>query len=440
MADVTSTQYKIYITPRLAEFTYGDEVQVSAEILFNGIKTMKKSIDSSDYEIGVFTYGDINLKLINEAGKYSDESDVRSIFKFSRDLAKVRVDYSDNDGDVTRFRGLINDDATKQDFDKDEVVIRVLSNDSVIRTSSVASGLINDGSLASTAIGLILNQTKITSVLNYSALNINVDQDFIIDDASKLTSVNARVALNDILYACNSVLIVDSSDNMIVQSRTQNVKSILNLYGPFDEKNRQNIIGVKKYNAGIHRAFTSVKIGETEVNSLSAVFGFRQYARELAFITDTDTKTILGKKVLNEFKFPQIELEVSVPTYVVKNANLLDPVSLNYPLRTKRIAGKFLPVVGATKIGDSEMPLPSTFGSASISKNIAFKIIEITEKPTSFESVLKLRQYGYHNDPTSCFIGYAKIGSASICGTGETCDKFNPSKIGGAQIGCTKII
>lgn len=438
MVDTTSTQYKIYLTPRISEFIYGDEIQISAEILFNGIKTMKKSIDSTDYELGVFTYGDIALKVVNLKGKYNDEFDSRSIFKFSRDLAKIRVVYSDNDGDITRFNGLISDDATKQNFNSDEITFRVLSNDSVIRTSSVAGGLIGNNVLASIAIGLILNQTKIISVLNFSASNINVDQDFTIDDGSQLESINAKKALDQILFAANSVLIIDSSNNMIVKSRDENTKSVLNLYGPFDEKNRQNIHNVKKYNTGVHRAFTAVRIGDTEESDLVTTYGYRQYKRELLFITNANTKITLARKILNEFKVPQIELEVEVPTYVAKNAQLLDPVSLNYPLRVKRIAGKFLPVVGATKIGDTKMPLPDTFGSASISPTIAFKIIEIAEKPTSFDSILKLRQYGHFTDPASCFIGFAKIGDATICGTGDSCDKFNPATIGGAKIGCTR--
>ena len=62
MSDTTSKQYKIYLTPKTGQFTYGTEILISAEILYNGVKTMKKSIDSSDYEVGVYTYGDITLK------------------------------------------------------------------------------------------------------------------------------------------------------------------------------------------------------------------------------------------------------------------------------------------------------------------------------------------------------------------------------------------
>lgn len=442
MVDVTSKQYKIYITPKIGEFTYGDEIQVSAEILFNGIKTMRKSIDSSDYEVGVYTYGDISLKLVNKDGKYNDEFDGRSIFKFSRDLALVRVDYSDNDGDITRFKGLINEEATKQDFNKEQVTFRVLSNDSVIRTTKVSGGLVASGVLASDAIKVILNQTKITSVLNFSSSNINVDQDFIVDDGTKFDNKNARKALNDLLVATNSVLIIDLSDNMIVQSREETSANILNLYGPYDELMRQNTHSVRKYNPGKHRTFTSVKISGVEVDDDGFVkdFGFRQFERTLSFITSDGTKTTIATRILNEFKKPRIELEVSCPTHVVKNTELLDRASFNYPLRVKRIEDKFLPVIGITKIGDAKMPLPNTFGIASIDNTIAFKVIEIAEKPTTFETILKLRQFGLFTDPGSSIIGFAVIGESIIVETGDVCAKFFDAPISAGIIGCTKVV
>jgi len=442
MGDITSKQYKIYLTPRTGEFTYGTEIEISAEIIFNGIKTMKKSIDSSDYEIGVYTYGDINLKIVNKNGKYSDELDNRSVFDFSRDLAKIRVDYSDNDGDITRFKGLINEEATNQDLDKEEITFRVLSSDSIIRTTKVAGGLIANGVTASSAIKSILNQARITSVLNFSASNITVDQDFTIDVGSEFDNNNARKALNDLLVATNSVLIIDSSDNMIVQSRAEATISVLNLFGPYDEKMRENITGLKKYNTGKHRTFTSVKIGDVEENDNGFVldFGYRQFFSNLPFITTDATKITIAKRILAEFKTPRIELEVSVPTHVAKNIDLLDPVSVNYPLRVKRITDKFLPTVGITSIGDTDMPLPKVFGDAAISSAVGFKVIEISENPVSFETSLKLRQFGWFTDPASCYIGFAKIGSAAICGTGDDCDKFNPAVIGGAQIGCTEVV
>lgn len=436
-----SRQYRVYLTPRISKDIYGDEIQISAQILNNGIKTMKKSIDSSDYSIGVYTYGDITIKIINKNGKYNDEFDHRSIFKYSRDLAKIRVSYFDGASELNRFMGIINDEATKQNSNKEEINFRVLSTDSVIRTTNVSGGLVANGILASDAIKSILNQTDITRVLNYDSNNINVDLDYIIDVGSYFDDSSARNALNEILIAANSVLLIDSENNIFVQSRDESSTDILNIYGPYDEYNRQNMHTLKKYNPGKHRTFTSVKINNQVKNDNGFIldYGFRQYEKSFEFITDEATSAIISNRILLEFKTPQVELEIALPTEIVKNANLLDRVSLNYPLRLRRSDNKFLPIIGQTKIGEEEMPLPSTFGDVSISPAIAFKIIEISENPPQFETILKLRQYGWYTDPSSSIIGFARVGESVIGGTGDEADKWNPAFIGGGKIGLTKI-
>ena len=74
---------------------------------------------------------------------------------------------------------------------------------------------------------------------------------------------------------------------------------------------------------------------------------------------------------------PMIELELSAPTHIVKNAELLDPVSLNYPLRVKRMDNNFLPVIGITKIDEAAMPLPNTYGDKSIKSDVAISILRV---------------------------------------------------------------
>jgi hypothetical protein len=404
------------MTPRTGEETYGDEVEISAEILDSGLKKMKKSIDSTDFEIGVYTYGDVSLKVINKDGLYNPPTDYRSIFPYSRNLAKIRIAYTDSDGEYTRFRGLVNEEATKQDFIKEEVEFRVLSLDSVLRTTKISGGLIPNGTLASAAIKLILNQTQITRVLDYDPVNINVDQDFMIDDGSYFDNKEARKALNEILFMANSVLILNTGETVFVNSRSEEDGDIANLYGPFDEKNRQNVIDVKNYNLGLHRAFTSVKIGDSESTDQAYVldYGYRQLSKSASFITSPTTQLQIGNRILQEFKDPQIELEVTVPTYIAKNLDLLDKVSINYPLRIKKSEGKFLPVVGQAVIDDDMTPLPATYGGAYIKPEMGFKIIEISEDAKNFETTLKLRQYGWLTDPTSSIVGYAVVGESLI--------------------------
>ena len=444
MADVESRQYKIYITPRVSEFVYGSEIEISAEILQTGVKTMKKNIDSGDFEVGIYSYGDITIKAINKDGYLGDEMDARSIFAYSRDQAKVRVVYVDSDGESTRFKGLINEEATKEDFEKEEISFKILSLDSVLRTLRVPGGLISNGILASSALGSILDRSKITSVLNYNVANINPANDITIDDGSDFDNNTTKQAINKLLLATNSVFVIDSSDNMVVKSRINDtVTSALSLYGPYDQYVRQNLLAVKKYNRGMHRTFTSITVNSTNETDIpfSLDYGYRQKTISLGFITNVETESDIATKLVNEFKNPRVELEVEVETSLVKDFDLLRTVSINYPLRVKRFEGSFLPIVGDTKIGDTEAKLPYKFGNNTISPDMAFKIIEISENPKRFTTTLKLRQTneGFLSSGASCYVGFAIIGLSTICGTGDTCAKFNPASIGAAKVGCTKI-
>ena len=132
---ITPIQYKVYFTPRIALNTYGEEVEVSANVISSS--NMKKSIDAADFDIGVFYYGDVKLKIDNYGGKFSDKYDIRSLFPYGRDLAKVRVTYNDKNGESTVFNGLIDDKATKINFEKEEISIVCPSNDSVLTTIRV---------------------------------------------------------------------------------------------------------------------------------------------------------------------------------------------------------------------------------------------------------------------------------------------------------------
>lgn len=446
MSDVESRQYKIYFTPRVSEFVYGDEIEVSASIVSTGVNTMKKSIDSGDFEVGVFVYGDVTLKAINKDGYLGTEKDGRSIFTYSRDKTKVRIDFVDNEGSSTRFKGIINEEATKEDFEKEELTFRVLSLDSVLRTERISGGLISSGITATAAFASMLNRTKITSVLNYSLANITPNVDITIDDGSKFDNQTTREALNDLLLATNSVLLIDSSDNMLVKSRENStIANATVLYGPYDLQNRQNIISVKKYNTGMHRTFTSVDVDSTTYTDLPHAldYGYRQKRVSFDFITDTDTRSTIAQSLVNEFRIPKLEFEVELTTSVAKNINLLDNISVDYPLRVKRYSeSTFLPVVGQTKIADSEMVLPYVFGNNQIFGEAAFKVIEISENPKNFITTLKLRQTtaGWLTDSGSCLVGYARVGEAEICGSGTACDSYEVALIGGAKIGCTLTI
>lgn len=447
--------YKVTVTPLQSSDEYGSEIDISDRVGLKDIKKVVRTLDASDYDIGVYQFGDISIKVANYDGKFNDENDNRSLFIAGRDRAKVSVEFlqvDDEVGDETttiKFKGIIVEEATRVSVINDLVRFKVTSNSSILKNTKVPAGSVANGQLVSDAMFNVLNNTTIKSVLNISEANINPDLDVRIDVGSAYDNDPTKTALDEMLLISNSVLTVDSSDNVIIRSRDEDTtRDILNLYGKFDILGRENIVSLRDYNTGRHRMFTSVRVNDTteDETGLGIDFGERQKKITLDSITTVSKEVDIAKRLLNEFKVPKQELRVTVPTRLVNQSDLLDRVSINYPFRVEPFGeDDFLPIVGTTPIDSAVEPLPKTFGSVEILPNIGFKILQISDDPRSFTSVLKLRQIGTElgdgvfSETEICVVGFAKIGNCIISGTGDPCDTFNPATTGGATISCTKI-
>lgn len=440
---ITPTQYKVYFTPRLALNTYGSEVEVSANII--STSAMKKSIDAADFDIGIFYYGDVKLKIDNYSGKFSDQYDTRSLFPYGRDLAKVRVTYNDKDGETTVFNGLVDDKATKFNFEKEEVSLVCPSSDSVLRSVRVAADTVSDGQTAQAAFKALLNKSEITSVLNYDETLINPSSNITIDQGGKFDNIPTRDAIARLLVATNSVFLITDTNKMKVAPRTFNDKVAISFYGPFSKRGNQNILSLKKYNDGKQRQFTVVKVGDQTSIQTAYVedYGYRQKTiSNLDFVTTDSTELAIANALSDEFKFPKIECEVEVKTSFAKNINLLDPVKVDYPLRLVP-DNKFMPVIGATKIGDADKKLPFQYGSSRIIWQATFKVIEIKENVKSFTSIVKLRQTGkdigdgYEDFSQNSTVGVAVVG-LSVVASGSATPGESPT-VGFAIVGTSQI-
>lgn len=389
-------QYRVYITPRTARDEYGTEVEVTDRVELAGLREVVRSIDASDYDVGVYVFNDLDVDCDNSDGYFSDETDPRALFQFSRDLAKVRVVYYDQSTPSTTFRGLINDEATRNDIKTDRITFKVLGLDSAIRKTKVIPGAITSGSSISSAIFAILNRDEIRSVLDVQLLNINPDEDGTVDDGTKLDNKPTRTALNELLLVSNSVMIITEDDEVIVRSRAHNTdKDPLLLFGKGDLQGRENIIDISEYNTGLQRLFNSIKVNDTDVadNDSLVAYGARKKEISIEWLTNSINITSLATRVLREWKTKKIEFSVTVKTELAKGYNLLDRVSVDYPLVIYP-TGPRLPICGVSVTGDDDTPLPKVRGSVIIRPDMGFKIIEIRENPRDFVSKLKLRQIG----------------------------------------------
>jgi len=399
---LSGVRYQVLFTPKASINSYGTQVDVTDRIRLDGLQKVKRTIDSGDYGFGVYTYDDINLKGFNKDGIFNTQEDTRSMFPAGRDGCKVTIvfkqyDNEDNETDTIVFNGLINEEATRLDVVKDIITFKVLSLTSIIRNTKVPAGLISSGTLASAAMLSILSTNRIEQILGVDALNINPGIDYAIDVGTAFDNKPAKSALDELLLSTNSVMTIDSSLNVIIRSRVENLtRPILYLYGKSDGLGRENIINISNYNSGFHRMFTSVLVNDTEASNsgLSQDYGVRQSIFQLEFITAPETEATIAQTLLDEFKAPKIELEVQVPIRTALGFDLLDRVSINYPLRAKPPAGTFLPVYDVAKYDDDLTPYPLTYGSLYLAPRLSFKIIEIVEDPKSFTATLKIRQVG----------------------------------------------
>lgn len=393
--------YRLFFTPLLRPGVYGSTIDVTKDIDITefinrgGLQSIKRKIDNNDYDFGVFTFGNISLTAINADRKFNDENDAVSIFPYSRDLCKVELRlYDDTGAYTTRFRGLIDEQGTRQDLKSSTIRFSVLSMDSVLRKTEVIGGTVGGGELFSTAIKKILNVPEITNILNYNPANITVDLDLPIDNGDYFTSITAKDAIDDILIAANSILYIDVNENIIVTPRRASA-NIYDLYGRGDLYGRENILDIDTVSNGNQRAFSSILLNDREQKNEAwiAKYGYRQKDISLDFISNPDTIDAVALNLLNEFKVPKRELRIETLTKEVADIELLDVVRVHYDFgKVPHDDGTPLAITGTAVTGTAVTAY--TVGTQRILPNEKWRVIEITEKPDNLISELKLRQDG----------------------------------------------
>lgn len=415
---------KVYMTPLVDADTYGSEIDVSDYVRIDGIAKIKRSIDSTDYSIGVYRFGDLRLNCENSRGIFN-ENDYRSIFPFSRDKTKVRVVVLKINPETlatvtkTQFEGIINDDATRQNITDDVIRLTALSKDSVFRTTQVSAGIVTSGMSVKNALFVILSQPSISNLLTVDTANINPVLNYAIDTPSKLDNLKVQEALDLLMVSSGSILFLES-DTIYIQGREkpdEDEAEALQLRGRGNLSNNSNIISVSEYNSGRQRQFNSIRLNDgavvVEDSASVSEYGTRQIEFDFPFVTSPATLRTIGAAMAEEFRYQKIELKLRVPTEVSENYDLLDLARVDAPLLKKPKPNNFLPIYGAAVYGDPVTPYPDVFGSVSIHPNIKFKIIEIEDDPRSFITTLKLRQYGkFTND------GYFETFIPAVYGTG----------------------
>lgn len=403
------SRFRAYIIPFTDTGEYGEEIEVTQDVDFTSISTVKQELDQNEYKVGVLTFNDLNLKLSNETGKYSEVGSVETIFKYKRSEAIFRLKWDLEDHppycglavagqsflSETRliYEGLINDDATRTNVRTKFTSLKVLGMESIIKKIEVPFGSISNGDSLSEAIYTILNQSAVTSFLTVDPANINVAFDTTIDDVSDLESKTGKEALDELLLLANSILYVkDRTIYVTSQTATPDSKYIFHGPGSNDGLETTRLIG--DIRTGLSKTFNFWTWSEQtfKVENASSIekFGVRKKEIGSKLITlSTKQQAILGSLVA-EFGDPKQNFRLNTPlTYDVLDLFYLDKVNVNYPTVYIAGDGKDIPLYGVSKYDEASYPIPESALYIDINREWKIVGVNINIKQQELEFNLK---------------------------------------------------
>lgn len=384
--------YRVYITPLITRTTFGAEVEVTNDCDLSQ-SIIKAGVDKEPFDIGSFLYDDMKIVMSNQYGTYSSQEDSRAMFKYLRDGSKVRIVYHDSDDvETDMFKGLIDEIGTFDDITLDQVTLSILSKDSVIRRLQVNAGSINNGTSFFNAIASLLDRSEITTFLSFSTANMSLGLNLTIDNGAAFDSMTTRDALDQLLAASNSVMLVNiATDSISIRPRTLNVVSSHPLYGPDAYSGAQNIVDVRSYVSGYGHMFNCVSVNGTVYIDTQFPSKYLAKTKEFTFdfMTDNAKELLIGAAIAGEFKAPKPEIKVEVSTSLAKSYGFFDPFTLDLPPRRTPAPGQtHVPLYGQAVYGTDKYPIST--GSFRVSDNIIFKLIGIEVSLANFTTILRL--------------------------------------------------
>ena len=381
-----SSYTRIFIQTFNSNLDYdGNWIEVTSDVDFSGIGSIKQQIDNNDFDVGTFKFSDFNLRFRNEHGRFSDVGVLQSIFQNRREDSLVRIDWSegkDNEPicgiaicgeailhqDITIFTGLINDVASFQNLKDNKITFKVQPLESIFARVEVNQSALNalgGSDPMSDYIHTLINQSIITNLITVDDSNISCGIDHSPDDVSELEGKTVKDALDQFLAASNSVLYIDNSNTTVyVKPREESAASMKTFYGQGSNSGAENIIDIKNYTTGLNRTFNLWRWAETgeiarDTSSISR-YGVKDKEVSSEVITNTTKKGNLLSEYRDEFAFPKREFVLSSPLdYSTSELFLLDKVNVDYPtlFYPSRIGGS-IPIWGAFEWGDgSEYPV-----------------------------------------------------------------------------------
>ena len=371
--------FRVYINPKDDAGAFTGYQEVTSDVDLSSLASITEKIDNDEYDVGTFKFNTLTMKLRNEDGNYSDVENVESIFRDRRGGSKVQFRWQVQGHqticgvapcgmgrakitpELTVYDGILNDDASKQDIDTQQITFKVLSSNSVLDEVETNFGSLSNGDLFSEAILTVLSQTEVTNILTVDVANINVGLDVLIDDVSDFENTTVKEALDDLLFGSNSVMYV--IDNIIyISSRDGGATTQFTFRGQGSNAGIEDIIKLSGISAGRNNVFNYWTWKDTTLNATDSASitanGVKKKAISFSQITNTTKRQSILDAQRDEFSDLKQEFKLTTfLTYDTLALRMLDRVAVDYPtVYGPGQPGAEIPLYGIAIYGEAIYP------------------------------------------------------------------------------------
>jgi len=389
------SRFRTFLIPFNDDGTYGEELEITSDTNFSSINKVKQKLDQNEFKVGVLTYNDLNLKLRNEHGKYSDPTVPESIFRFRRGGSIFRLYWEIADhppycgiaiaGDTflseTKlvYEGLINDDATRTNIKDQNTSLKVLGLESIVSSIEVPIGDLSIGQTFSNAIYEILNQSTITDFITVDQANISVGFETTLDSIGHFESNTGKEALDELLLISNSILYI--KDRILyVTGRIATTDIQHNFHGPASLTGIENLISISDIRTGLSKTFNfwTWKDQAFNVSNSSSIqkFGVKKNEVGAESITNTTKQQNILAALSTEFGDPKESFNIKTPIdYETMELFFLDKINIDYPTVYVASEGDNIPVYEISKYDVAVYPIPESTLTIDVNRN--FKILGV---------------------------------------------------------------
>ncbi|MBF0315611.1 MAG: hypothetical protein HQK52_19480 [Oligoflexia bacterium] len=369
----------VYISPINANGKYDSEVDITNHVLDKTNFKVIKSLEGQDFSIGSNTVDDIDIVCDNSQGLFSDNY-YKSIFKYKRDLSRVRVSLDSKD----IFLGVLAEESSRQNILHNIVKFKILSIDHVLNKLLFDQNSVTPGDSVLHALKKIFTSHK----TNTKEVLFEIDDNAIIDGARYKRPYRLKEIVDGLSLLCN-FWYLKKDFGYVFKSKNVKQDNARDL--------SKHVVDITNFNSGLHRVLNSLVINgipsEQTPQTASSInsFGLKGKVIEAPFFQNEENIKHLSAEVLKLYCAPKKEMQAKVPIDTGIDMELLDPVSIDIDRLYLNNKNGIVPYVGTFLVGDPYMKIPASSNDLRLECS-DYYVIEIEHDINQLITTMKLRE------------------------------------------------